>query len=128
MAIKVTVSELKRYIRESIQECMKEDGACEEEVPVEEAVKEKGWDKAIEETPEEKGWEKASIEEMIDQMVSEALQESKPSAGLSKKERSSVVKKAKKGEDIGKKGKGFDKVAKAAGGGEKGKKIAAASM
>ena len=52
----------------------------------------------------------------------------KPSAGLSKKEKSDVVKKAKAGKDIGKKGKGFEKIAKAAGGGEKGQKIAAAAM
>jgi hypothetical protein len=52
----------------------------------------------------------------------------KPSAGMTKKEKSAVVKKAKAGEDIGKKGKGFEKVAKAAGGGEKGEKIAAAAM
>jgi hypothetical protein len=52
----------------------------------------------------------------------------KPSSGLSKKEKSSVVKKAKAGKDIGKKGKGFDALAKKAGGGEKGKKIAAAAM
>lgn len=38
------------------------------------------------------------------------------------------MKKAKAGEDIGKKGKGFEKVAQAAGGGEKGQKIAAAAM
>lgn len=52
----------------------------------------------------------------------------KPSAGMSKTEKSSVVKKAKSGGDIGKPGKNFDKVAKAAGGGEKGEKIAAAAM
>ena len=52
----------------------------------------------------------------------------KPSAGMTKKEKSTVVKKAKKGEDIGKPGKNFDVVAKKAGGGEKGKKIAAAAM
>lgn len=56
------------------------------------------------------------------------MMEAKPSAGLSKKEKSDVVKKAKAGKDIGKKGKGFEKVAKAAGGGEKGQKIAAAAM
>lgn len=60
--------------------------------------------------------------------VANNVQESKPSAGLSKKEKSAVVKKAKAGGDIGKPGKSFDKVAKAAGGGEKGKKIAAAAM
>jgi hypothetical protein len=56
------------------------------------------------------------------------LPEAKPSAGMSKGEKSSLVKKAKAGGDIGKPGKSFDKVAKAAGGGEKGKKIAAAAM
>lgn len=52
----------------------------------------------------------------------------KASEGMTKKEKSAVVKKAKSGGDIGKPGKNFDKVAKAAGGGEKGKKIAAAAM
>jgi hypothetical protein len=56
------------------------------------------------------------------------VDEGKPSAGLSKAKKSAVVKKAKAGGDIGKPGKSFDKVAKAAGGGEKGKKIAAAAM
>ena len=58
----------------------------------------------------------------------EKVDESKPSAGLSKAKKSAVVKKAKAGGDIGKPGKSFDKVAKSAGGGEKGKKIAAAAM
>lgn len=52
----------------------------------------------------------------------------KPSDGMSKSKKSSLVKKAKAGIDIGKPGKSFDKVAKASGGGEKGKKIAAAAM
>ncbi len=52
----------------------------------------------------------------------------KPSAGLTKAEKSATVKSAKAGKDIGKPGKNFDKVAKAAGGGEKGEKIAAAAM
>jgi hypothetical protein len=52
----------------------------------------------------------------------------KPSTGLTKKQKSAVAKKASAGKDIGKKGKNFDKVAAAAGGGEKGKKIAAATM
>jgi hypothetical protein len=52
----------------------------------------------------------------------------KPSAGLTKTQKSATVKDAKAGKDIGKPGKSFDKVAKAAGGGEKGKKIAAAAM
>jgi hypothetical protein len=52
----------------------------------------------------------------------------KPSAGMTKKEKSAVAKKAHAGKDIGKKGKDFEKIEKAAGGGEKGKKIAAATM
>jgi hypothetical protein len=52
----------------------------------------------------------------------------KPSAGMSKGAKSALVKKAKAGGDVGKPGKSFDKVAKAAGGGEKGKRIAAAAM
>ena len=52
----------------------------------------------------------------------------KPSAGLSKAKKSAVVKKAKAGGDIGKPGKGFAGLAKKAGGGEKGEKIAAAAM
>ena len=52
----------------------------------------------------------------------------KPSAGLSKEKKSAVVKDAKAGKDLGKPGKSFDKVAKSAGGGEKGQKIAAAAM
>jgi len=47
--------------------------------------------------------------------ATESLAEkAKPSAGMTKKEKSTVVKKAKAGEDIGKKGKGFSKVEKAA--------------
>lgn len=56
------------------------------------------------------------------------MDEGKPSAGMTKKEKSSVAKKAVAGKDIGKPGKSFDKVAAKAGGGEKGKKIAAAAM
>ena len=62
------------------------------------------------------------------EMERESVEESKPSAGLSKAKKSAVVKDAKAGKDIGKPGKSFDKVAKSAGGGEKGKKIAAAAM
>lgn len=51
-----------------------------------------------------------------------------PSSGLTKKQKSSVAKKASAGKDIGKKGKGFAKIAASAGGGEKGKRIAAAAM
>lgn len=69
---------------------------------------------------------------LLQQLISEAKGEEKPSAGLSKKEKSAVVKKAKAGKDIGKKGKGFKKVAaKAAkqyGSKEAGEKVAAAAM
>lgn len=58
--------------------------------------------------------------------------DAKPSAGLSKEKKSAVVKKAVAGKDIGKPGKGFEKVAdKAAkkyGSKEKGAKVAAAAM
>jgi hypothetical protein len=70
-----------------------------------------------------------SMEEDLDTVYEETVTEKKkPSAGLTKKQKSDTVKDAKAGKDIGKKGKSFDKVAKAAGGGEKGKKIAAAAM
>ena len=54
----------------------------------------------------------------------------KPSAGLTKKEKSATVKKAKAGKDIGKKGKGFAAVEKAAkkGGAKDPKAVAAAAM
>jgi hypothetical protein len=57
-----------------------------------------------------------------------SVMESKPSAGLSKAKKSATVKDAKAGKDIGKPGKGFKALAKKAGGGEKGEKIAAAAM
>jgi hypothetical protein len=60
------------------------------------------------------------------------VKEEKPSDGLSKEKKSEVVKKAKKGGDVGKKGKGFEKIAdKAAekyGSKEAGEKVAAAAM
>ena len=56
----------------------------------------------------------------------------KPSAGLTKKQKSTISKKAHAGKDIGKKGKGFAKVAKSAekqyGSKEAGEKVAAAAM
>jgi len=56
----------------------------------------------------------------------------KPSAGLTKKEKSTVAKKAHAGKDIGKKGSGFAKIEKAAekkyGSKEAGQKVAAAAM
>ena len=57
---------------------------------------------------------------------------SKPSTGMSKKQKSDLVKSAEKGEDIGKKGKNFnkvaDKAAKEYGSKEAGEKVAAAAM
>jgi hypothetical protein len=64
----------------------------------------------------------------------EELEEAKkkPSTGLTKKQKSAVSKKSHAGKDIGKKGKGFEKVAKAAekqyGSKEAGEKVAAAAM
>ena len=60
--------------------------------------------------------------------VQEEEKKKKPSASMTKKEKSNTVKQARAGKDLGNKGKGFEKVAKAAGGGEKGKKIATAQM
>ena len=63
-------------------------------------------------------------------LCKQVLAESKPSTGLSKKKKSEIVKKAKKGEKVAK--GGFNKVEKAAekeyGSKEAGKKIAAATM
>lgn len=58
------------------------------------------------------------------------VEEAAPSAGMTKKEKSAVVKKAKAGGDIGKPGKGFAKVEKAAkaGGAKDPKAVAAAAM
>ena len=62
----------------------------------------------------------------------EEAKKKKPSAGLTKKQKSTVSKKAHAGKDIGKKGKGFEKVAKAAekqyGSKEAGERVAAAAM
>jgi hypothetical protein len=69
----------------------------------------------------------AAFKKELDQHMKE---DSKPSAGLTKKEKSAVVKKAVAGKDIGKKGKGFEKVEKAAakGGAKDPKAVAAAAM
>lgn len=58
------------------------------------------------------------------------VKEGAPSAGMTKKEKSATVKAAKKGKDIGKPGKNFEKVAKAAekSGAKDGEKVAAAAM
>ena len=51
---------------------------------------------------------------MLAESILTEAKDKKPSEGLSKKKKSEVVKKAKAGKDIGKKGKGFEKVAKKA--------------
>lgn len=58
------------------------------------------------------------------------VSEAAPSAGMTKKEKSTVVKKARAGKDIGKPGKGFEKVEKAAkkSGAKDPKAVAAAAM
>ena len=71
------------------------------------------------------------LSEIFKEAILEAKKK-KPSAGLTKKQKSAVAKKAKAGGDIGKKGKGFEKIAaKAAkqyGSKERGEKVAAAAM
>jgi len=74
-----------------------------------------------------------AVAHVLKQVKAAPLSEKKkPSAGLTKKEKSAISKKAHAGEDIGKKGKGFEKVAKAAekqyGSEEAGEKVAAAAM
>ena len=87
----------------------------------------------LEESIQELEAKKAEYEEQMAEMekpVKEAKK--KPSAGMTKKEKSAVAKKAHAGGDIGKKGPGFEKVAKAAekqyGSKEAGQKVAAAAM
>lgn len=72
------------------------------------------------------------IKKVTDQGINVELREKKgkPSAGLSKEKKSEIVKKAKKGKDIGKKGKGFAKIEKKAkeSGAKDPKAVAAAAM
>jgi len=72
---------------------------------------------------EESGMDELPVgneEEPVDNITLQDLMEDlfeakkKPSAGLTKKQKSSIVKKAKSGKDMGKKGKGFEKIVKAA--------------
>jgi len=82
-------------------------------------------DYTVEKTPEQKAWLMTFIDRWDEA-------EKKPSAGLTEKQKSAISKKAKAGKDIGKKGKGFEKIAKAAaekyGSKERGQKVAAAAM
>ena len=69
-----------------------------------------------------------ALQSIMESLLGEAKK--KPSTGLSKKQKSAIVKKAKKGKDIGKKGKGFKSVVKAAkaGGARDPQAVAAAQM
>lgn len=78
---------------------------------------------------EEEGGEAAKkFERCVKDVKNES--DEKPSSGLSKKKKSLIVKKAKSGKDIGKKGKGFEKVKKkaAASGAKDPEAVAAAAM
>ena len=81
------------------------------------------------------GNEEEPVDDMALQSIMEALfgeAKKKPSAGLSKKQKSTIAKKAAAGKDIGKKGKGFEMIAKKAakkyGSKERGQAVAAAAM
>ncbi len=62
--------------------------------------------------------------------LEELFEKVHPSAGLSKEQKSSIAKKARKGGDIGKKGKGFEKVVASAkkSGADDPEAVAAAAM
>jgi len=72
----------------------------------------------------------SKFSELYSQIINEAKK--KPSAGLTKKEKSEAVKKAKAGKDMGKPGKAFKEVEKKAekeyGSKEKAKKVAGAAF
>lgn len=77
--------------------------------------------------PDQEQPEQGVLSKIMQEVLSE---KKKPSAGLTKKQKSAVVKKAKAGKDIGKKGKGFaaiEKKAKASGA-DNPKAVAAAAM
>jgi hypothetical protein len=81
------------------------------------------------------GNEEEPVDDMALQSIMEALfgeAKKKPSAGLTKKQKSTIAKKAAAGKDIGKKGKGFEMIAKKAakkyGSKERGQAVAAAAM
>ena len=94
-----------------------------------------GGEEDIDELPD--GTEEEPVDDMHNMTLAGLMEnmldeKKKPSAGLTKKQKSAISKKAKAGKDIGKKGKGFEKIAKAAaekyGSKERGQKVAAAAM
>ena len=124
--MKLTKTKLRRIIKEELQNILDEDNAY-----LNPPVSKWEQSRAAEEEAEKAGGQsgavyKGSLEE------EELEEEEKPSAGLSKKKKSEVAEKARKGKDIGKKGKGFEKVAKKAakkyGSKEAGERVAAAAM
>jgi len=130
--MQITVKQLKQLIREAVEEVWSEgekDQETVDECGYEMADAQDGGplrrhkDMHHDEDMEEE-------ERFLEEYLAEAKK--KPSSGLTKKEKSEVVKKAKAGKDIGKKGKGFEDLAKKAakqyGSKEKGEKVAAAAM
>jgi hypothetical protein len=66
-------------------------------------------------TIEEPAGDAEDVDMTLQSMMEDLFEaKKKPSAGLSKKQKSAIVKKAKSGKDMGKKGKGFEKIVKAA--------------
>ena len=68
--------------------------------------------KGLDILPNPKKTNEISLQSMMEDLFE--AKKKKPSAGLSKKQKSAIVKKAKSGKDMGKKGKGFEKIVKAA--------------
>lgn len=142
MEMELTLSELKDLIKEGVEKLhrktlienrinqINKELDDLEKIPLDRVIKtlekydlEMG-DVSDEGDSEDDGW--LSIEDLANR----GLLEKAPSAGLSAKQKSNIVKKAKAGEDIGHKGKGFkDVVAKAkASGAEDPEAVAAAAM
>ena len=127
--MQITVKQLKQLIREAVEEVWQE-GEMDKDT-----VEECGYEMADagqDGGPLRHGHSDMEEEErFLEEYLAEAAKK-KPSAGLTKKEKSVIVKKAKAGKDIGKPGKGFEDVAEKAakqyGSKEKGKKVAAAAM
>jgi hypothetical protein len=65
-------------------------------------------------TIEEPAGDAEDLEMTLQSMMEDLFEaKKKPSAGLSKKQKLAIVKKAQSGKDMGKKGKGFEKIVKA---------------
>ena len=121
--VDVSLSEVVKKLREIVAEGkVKEGNAFTDKLANTPKGKDfKLGDKKMKDTS---NYDKENVEE------SKKVEEGKPSAGLSKEKKSEIVKKAKAGGDIGKKGKGFKDVEKAAkaGGAEDPEAVAGAAM